>query len=79
MILKAQEALQESTDIRFTFDEIKYGKQISELVFHIFKNNKVVDSRNDEEVQDLPQLDINIQNLVESELFSMVRDFKGAV
>lgn len=78
VILKAQEDLQESTDIRFTFDEIKYGKQITELVFHIFKNNKVVDSRNEEEVQDLPQLDMNIQNLVERELFSMVRDFKGA-
>lgn len=78
VILKAQEDLQESTDIRFTFDEIKYGKQISELVFHIFKNNKVVDSRNEEESSDLLQLDTNIQNLVERELFSMVRDFKGA-
>lgn len=78
VILKAQEDLQESTDIRFTFDEIKYGKQITELVFYIFKNNKVVDSRNEEEVDELPQLDINILNLIEREIFSMVKDFKGS-
>lgn len=78
VILKAQEDLQESTDIRFSFEEIKYGKQISELVFHIFKNNTVVDSRNEDEIQDLPQLDTDILNLIERELFSMVRDFKGA-
>lgn len=78
VILKAQEDLQESTDIRFTFDEIKNGKQISELVFNIFKNSSVVDLRNEEETEEPPLLNTDILNLIEREVFSMVREFKGA-
>lgn len=79
VIQKAQEDLQESTDIRFTFEEVKMGKQVTELIFFIFKNNDVVDlriSNKPEEPQ--PELDLNISNLIEREVFSMVRDMKGA-
>lgn len=79
VIQKAQEDLQESTDIRFTFEEVKMGKQVTELIFFIFKNNDVVDlriSNKPEEPQ--PEMDLSISNLIEREVFSMVRDMKGA-
>jgi plasmid replication initiation protein len=79
VIQKAQEDLQESTDIRFTFEEIKYGKQVTELIFFIFKNNHIVELREDTQIeQNIPQVDLDTSSLIERELFSMVRELKGA-
>ncbi|WP_337045251.1 replication initiation protein [Emticicia sp. 17c] len=79
VIQKAQEDLQESTDIRFTFEEIKLGKQVTELIFFIFKNSGVVELRTNNKPEENQQVeDLNITNLIEREVFSMVRDMKGA-
>lgn len=80
VIQKAQQDLQESTDIRFTFEEIKIGKQVAELIFFIFKNNDIVESRTDGfvEIPSISQVDEDFSSLIEREVFSMVREFKGA-
>lgn len=80
VIQKAQTDLQESTDIRFTFEEIKLGKQVTELIFFIFKNTDIVESRTHILPPEEKQLSIDesISNLIEREVFSMVKDFKGS-
>ncbi len=39
VVLKAQEDLEEMTDIRFTFDEHKRGRSVAALTFYIIPNN----------------------------------------
>jgi plasmid replication initiation protein len=44
VINKAQKDLKENTDIMFTFDEIKSGRAVTDLIFHIAENpNFVID------------------------------------
>lgn len=78
VILKAQEDLEKSTDIRFTFDEVKSGKQITELLFHIFRNKEILDLRQ-ENILSIKKTEEEaiIINAVEQELFDSVKDFKG--
>jgi plasmid replication initiation protein len=88
VILKAQEDLENSTDIRFTFEEIKVAKRIKELVFHIFKNKEIAELREENQkrrsVKEAPkQLSLVSAeepktNFVEQEIFDAVKDFKGA-
>ena len=45
VILKAQEDLEEMTDIKFTFDEHKRGRSVAELTFYIIPNKpKTIDT-----------------------------------
>ncbi len=58
IILKAQEELEEYSDIRFEFEEIKYGRKVDSIRFFIFKNSKKKISNNsktieNKEVEDL--------------------------
>jgi plasmid replication initiation protein len=79
VILKAQEDLEKSTDIRFTFDEIKSGKQVTELLFHIFRNKEILELRQENilPIKKTKEEFITI-NIVEQEIFDSIRDFKGA-
>jgi plasmid replication initiation protein len=43
VILKAQKELDEKTDITFTFEEIKLGKKVDEIVFYIKNKSKMND------------------------------------
>jgi plasmid replication initiation protein len=88
VILKAQEDLENSTDIRFTFEEIKLGKQIKELIFHIFKNKEIAELREENQkrrrIKETPPKLALISaeepkiTFVEQEIFETVKDFKGA-
>ncbi len=79
VILKAQEDLEKSTDIRFTFDEIKSGKQVTELLFYVFRNKEILELRQENVVPTKKtKEEITIINTAEHELFDSVKDFKGA-
>lgn len=45
VILKAQEDLENYTDIRFTFEEDKRGKAVHSIIFNIYSNKTVVEER----------------------------------
>jgi plasmid replication initiation protein len=45
VILKAQEDLEENTDIRFTFEEVKRGRAIHSIIFYIKSNKTIVEQR----------------------------------
>jgi plasmid replication initiation protein len=51
IIEKAQKDLQEHTDISFTFDEIKEGRAVVELIFYIHSNQKNHDEVEDSQVK----------------------------
>jgi plasmid replication initiation protein len=77
VIIKAQEDLEKYTDIKFTFQEIKRGKAIYELIFFISKNLDIINTR------DLPlELEINQsiteEDIITNEIYKIVRRFKGA-
>jgi len=50
VLLKAQRDLKEFTDIAFTFDQIKKGRKVNEVLFYIFPNNPAKD-KNDQEIE----------------------------
>jgi len=79
VILKAQEDLEKSTDIRFTFEEIKSGKQVTELVFHIIRNKEILELRQNNILPTKKtKEELIVINEIEQELFNLVKDFKGA-
>ncbi len=46
IILKAQEELQKHSDIKFEFEEVKYGKRVESIKFFIFSNtNKKIENK----------------------------------
>ncbi len=66
VILKAQSDLLEFTDIQFTFDEIKKGRGVGSLKFHISKNKDNVFTNNKETIA-APIIEIPIKENIKKE------------
>lgn len=77
IILKAQEDLAASTDIRFEFDEIKRGRQVVSLVFYIKANVP----KNGNKGVIVPKLQLN-ETVLQTEsitgLFNEIKNLPGA-
>lgn len=77
VILKAQEDLEKYTDIKFTFQEVKRGKSIYEIIFFISKNVDIINTRDDtKELEIHPS--VTEEDLIVNEIFKVVKKFKGA-
>ena len=66
VLLKAQRDLKKYTDISFTFDQIKKGRAVSEIIFHISANkpqrveeDKISHSENNDESNDALVLELH--------------------
>lgn len=77
VILKAQQDLEAYTDIYFTLQEIKRGKSITEVVFHIHPNkprrNNLIDQSSKQEQENEP-----VQDLVTTEIYKHLKKFPNA-
>ncbi|WP_305952735.1 replication initiation protein [Emticicia oligotrophica] len=75
IIQKAKEDLESYTDIRFEFEEIKYGKSVEEIVFYIFKNDGLKTLK-----IAIPEVDSVGENKSESfeEVWAMVKNWQNA-
>jgi hypothetical protein len=77
VILKAQADLEQYTDIKFTFEEVKRGKAIYEIIFYIFKNTEIINTRDDyREFEISPS--ITEDDVLVNEIYNVVKKFKGA-
>lgn len=78
VILKAQADLALFTDIRFTFDEIKRGKSVTEIIFYIFKNTDVIDKRG--EIFKPIEIDYQIteKDVLATQFYNLVKHYKGS-
>ena len=73
VILKAQEDLENYTDIRFTFEEDKKGKAVHSLVFYIYSNKTVVEERKQpEEEEEIPSTDI-----ADNQIYDKLKEYRG--
>ena len=80
IILKAQEELQKHSDIKFEFEEIKYGRRVESIKFFIFSNtNKKIENKkntrtktskelNTEKIIDKQEKDIEKSNKINEEI-----------
>ncbi len=78
VILKAQEDLEKHTDIRFTFEEIKKGKAVVQLVFYIHPNTKVFDSRQAQASDDTTTFDVQAMSSNVAALYDLVKGYPHA-
>jgi plasmid replication initiation protein len=79
VIIKAQEDLADFTDIQFTFEEEKVGKAVYAIIFYIDRNRDFTEEQHTLPVESVIQLAAPVQDTSEAgELFSLVKDFKGA-
>lgn len=69
VIYKAQDDLAKSTDISFTFEEVKHGRQVVSLTFYI-KSKK--------EIKSLPENEGEVQLTSEQELYAKIATLPGA-
>ncbi len=77
VILKAQEDLEKYTDIKFTFQEVKRGKSIYEIIFFISKNVDIINTRDDAKELEIHS-SVTDEDLIVNEIFKVVKKFKGA-
>ena len=61
VILQAQKELKEKTDIAFTYEEIKTGRKVTSIRFHINKSKNAQDEIS--ATKEDPKQDINIDNI----------------
>lgn len=71
IIQKAQEDLEAFTDIRFEFEEVKFGKAVEELIFYIFKNKAIPTE------SEIYETNANLPNVDLEELYVLVKDWNG--
>lgn len=77
VILKAQEEINEHTDIAFTFEEIKKGRRIESIKFYLYKNRENQDASKPKqlEISELEPLDpIEELELPENPIFVKLTD-----
>lgn len=77
VILKAQIDLEEFTDIKFTFEEIKRGKSVESIVFYIFKNKNVIDRREGHEEVKI-EYQLTEKDIAATQIYNLVRKYKGS-
>ena len=75
VLLKAQRDLKEYTDITFTFDQIKKGRAVSEVIFYIFQNTPnseaiPIPSKPKNELQNK-----GVENIVVNEIHENVKEW----
>ncbi|MEA5141144.1 replication initiation protein [Arcicella rigui] len=71
VILKAQEDLENYTDIRFTFEEDKRGKAVHSIIFNIYSNKTVVEERKQ------PESNENDVNEEMSKVYDAIKTWEG--
>ena len=80
VILKAQEDLENYTDIKFTFEEDKRGKAVHSIVFYILSNKTVVEQR---KLPETVEKVVSVTNPQEQEkttskeIYSLIEHFQG--
>lgn len=72
VILKAQEDLENYTDIRFTFEEDKRGKAVHSLIFYIYSNKAVVEERKQPE-----EIEISSAETEANQIYEKLKEYKG--
>jgi plasmid replication initiation protein len=59
VILQAQKELAEKTDIKFTFEEIKKGRKIETILFHILPNKNILEQKPKEIILNIENIEPN--------------------
>ncbi|MFY7909790.1 MAG: replication initiation protein, partial [Emticicia sp.] len=77
VIMKAQTDLEEFTDIKFTFEEVKRGKSVEFLIFYIFKNKNVIDRREGRE-EVVIEYQLTEKDVAATQIYNLLRNFKGS-
>lgn len=77
VIIKAQIDLEEFTDIKFTFEEIKRGKSVESIIFYIFKNKNVIDKRDGREEVAI-EYQLTEKDVAATQIYNLVRKYKGS-
>lgn len=77
VIMKAQTDLEEFTDIKFTFEEVKRGKSVEFIIFYIFKNKNVIDRREGRE-EVVIEYQLTEKDVAATQIYNLLRNFKGS-
>ncbi|CAH0997685.1 hypothetical protein EMA8858_03819 [Emticicia aquatica] len=77
VIIKAQMDLEAFTDIKFTFEEVKRGKSVEEIVFYIFKNADVIDKR-EGNTEVVIEYQLTEKDVTATQIYNLIKQYKGS-